>query len=554
MRGIQSTLAALVFLGAGTGVRAQGFGEPEKFELRGRVIDVVTGEPVGGALVELFANGKKVQFTSLDGSFAFEELMRGNYTVIARKPGYFNERDLGVERADLNGPVMVPGNGETVLKLTPEGVIYGRVADEEGKPIEGIQVGAERWTVQNGTRRLLNGGQWMALTDDEGNFRIANLTPGDYLLKFMDRRDTSLVINRNAEPARVRRGNRGQEQEKDGSYGTQYYPGGVSAAMASPIALRAGATVPIQERLEPVRLHEISGVVRGVPAGEAFQISLLGAQEDSGDHGRTEIFPKTGEFRVSGVPPGKYLLRAAAQQSDTANVGLRGRRLRELIGQMTVDVNSDIAGVVLLLGGGTSVAVRLQDEGGGGHRVQLTLQSKDFPELGQNLNLPLPATDLGSPRGFEGLAAGTYTVDTWTAGWGYVASLRCGGVDLLKEDLVVGAGVSVQPIEVRLSGDGAELNVNAVEKGKPVAGRVVVYSEEYPKRSAVLMTWPGSVTPLSNLAPGTYKLIATRGVRELEYRNPAAMAKYLSRATTVTLAPEAKLNVQVEVQDEEPEP
>ena len=132
---------------------------------------------------------------------------------------------------------------------------------------------------------------------------------------------------------------------------------------------------------------------------------------------------------------------------------------------------------------------------------------------------------------------------------GYIASVRCAGVDLLKEDLKVGAGTSVAAVELTVKNDGAELMVSAMENGKPVWGRVVLYSEEYPKRSMVVTASPANVAGVPNLAPGAYRLIATRGIQELEFRNPAVMAKYLSRSQTVTLSPEARVNVQVEVQD-----
>ena len=61
---------------------------------------------------------------------------------------------------------------------------------------------------------------------------------------------------------------------------------------------------------------------------------------------------------------------------------------------------------------------------------------------------------------------------------------------------------------------------------------------------------PASMSAVPNLAPGTYKLVATRGIHEPEFRDPAAMAKYLAHAQTVTLSPDANVNVQVEVQEE----
>jgi hypothetical protein len=281
------------------------------------------------------------------------------------------------------------------------------------------------------------------------------------------------------------------------------------------------------------------------------------ASAQKGDHGAIQVFPKTGEFQISNLPAGRYLLTVGAQDPAAEKVGRRGGQA--LIGQTVIDVNADVAGLLVVLGSGTRIGIRVQQEESGlgergAHQARVVLQSEDFPQYRQEVVVPPAPTDVQSPRGFENVAAGTYSVEAWPQGWGYVASLRCAGMDLLKEDLKVGVGTSVPAIDVTLRNDGAELNVGAAANGKPVAGRVIVYSEEYPKRSTAVMTWPTFTAPLLNFPPGTYKLVATRGTRELEYRNPAVMARYLAHATSVTLAPEAKVNLQVEVQDEEPEP
>ena len=66
----------------------------ESLELRGRVINRVTGEAIGGALVQVFAPGQKVQFTAADGTFDFSDLPPGSYLPSVRKPGFFNDLEL----------------------------------------------------------------------------------------------------------------------------------------------------------------------------------------------------------------------------------------------------------------------------------------------------------------------------------------------------------------------------------------------------------------------------------------------------------------------------
>ncbi|HTP70330.1 MAG TPA: carboxypeptidase-like regulatory domain-containing protein [Dongiaceae bacterium] len=548
-------MVCTALLGAGRGVRAQQFGEDEKFTLRGHVVSAVTAEPVSGALVVLIAGGRQAQFSAADGTFEFSGLLRGRYMVEAKKPGYFSDRELGLVRGGMEASYEVPAEEDATVKLTPEGVIYGRVEDEKGRALEGIQVQAERWIVSNGTRQLLGQGQWVGPADDEGNFRIAELPPGEYFLKFSEQGGVSSGFRseRALERARTARNRLSPGQQ---GFGTQYYPGVADAATANTIHVRPGAPVQIQQKLERLRLYEVSGVVRGAPTESGFNVMLMAGGGGGGGgemRGRAQVFPSTGEFRIEGVPAGRYLLQVSAQEA----VADRGTtRETQLVAQTTVQVNGDISGLGMVLGHGSTLAVQVRDERAktneGPAQVQVTLQSPEFPNIAQQFVAP-PPTARG-PRGFENVASGTYSVEAFTFGQGYVASLRCAGTDLLKEELKVESGTSLAPIEVRVRSDGAELTASAVRNGKPVVGRVVIYSEEYPKRSMSRETFPNSTTWLGMFAPGTYKLIATPGLAELEYKNPAGMAKYLANATSVTLAPDTQMNLQVEVQDVEPEP
>jgi len=103
-----------------------------------------------------------------------------------------------------------------------------------------------------------------------------------------------------------------------------------------------------------------------------------------------------------------------------------------------------------------------------------------------------------------------------------------------------------------LRDDGAQLTVNVKEKGQAAIAGILLFSSDYPRRSQFL----GSATSLStsNVAPGTYYVIAIRGAESLEFRNPAVMARYLAHATEVTLGPRAKVTVVAEVQPEEQQP
>ena len=66
----------------------------EKYEVRGRVVNAVTGGAVANALVQAVGVQAEAQFSVADGTFVFAEMPRGTYQFEASKPGYFSQRGL----------------------------------------------------------------------------------------------------------------------------------------------------------------------------------------------------------------------------------------------------------------------------------------------------------------------------------------------------------------------------------------------------------------------------------------------------------------------------
>ena len=514
----------------------------EKYELRGKVVNLTTGAPVANALVRLGGSGDQVHFSAADGAFVFTELSRGNYQLTAAKPGYFNAAELGQAYSGPPESQSVPADTDAVLKLTPEGIIYGTVENESGQPIEELSVRVQTWQISNGVKQL--GVVGTATTDDEGQFRVAELRPGNYFVNFFSGGRGGFRVFSGGLPKKV--------QDEQG-YGSQYYPGVPDVASATLVRIRAGSQGQITQKLKQQKLYDISGVVHGASPEAGFHISL---SDDDGERVQETVHEdqKTGEFQIAGVPEGTYLLTAIAQ--DLAN--LPGEPKRPLMATLPVHVNTDLTGLVLMLGRGANVDVSIEDEiplhGEEIHQVTVSLASKGFHGmwLSHGLMLPPPPGAAQVPRRFEGIAPGIYEVEAAPNGRGYVASLRCGDVDLMRDDLTVTAGATVPPIEVTLRDDGASISVQTTDNGQPASANVLLYSEEYPKKSIVLGPNQGNAQ-MDNIRPGVYKVVALKGLREAEFRDAEFMQKYLVQAKEVNLRPGDKVTVQVEVQAREEE-
>jgi len=209
----------------------------DRFDLRGKVINGATGEPVGGALVQL--PGQESQFSQSDGSFVFTNLPRGQLAVTSRKPGFFNDYQLGRWGPAVFAQIAVPTETDVITKLAPAGIIFGQVKNESGDPMDGVTVRAHRWQVQDGRRQLQSAGD--ATTDDKGNFRIAELLPGSYSLAF-------LPANRGGRVLTTLK----RKTEAEQGYGLQFYPGTSDVASADALEIRTGAQLHINH--SPTRI------------------------------------------------------------------------------------------------------------------------------------------------------------------------------------------------------------------------------------------------------------------------------------------------------------
>jgi hypothetical protein len=532
MRPSLSTLVILAILLSSSFARSSAAHQDstERFALRGKVINAATGEPVSGALVQLPMQAS--QFSDSDGAFTFTDLPRGTLVIEIRKPGFFNERELGQWNPSLHS---IPSGENLVLKLTPEGIIFGQVKSEDGRPMEAIGVAAQCWQVINGRRQLEAIRQVM--TDDQGNFRISELVPGKYYLSFAP---APRGFTMSSELKR-------KKPNADG-YGPQFYPAGSDAASANVLEVWAGAQIHIAQTLTRQRLFEVSGYVRGMGPGDAVSVAV---STSSGQTPQREVRldPKTGEFQIPGIPAGTYMLSASG--SRPAGGEASAERV-ELNAMLPIRVGADVSGVVLALGNGISIPVQLHDEisnanPGELHQVYVRMADKDFQQNGPAIFIPPAPGGPRSPSRLENISPGTYTVEAATQGPGYVASLRCGSVDLLREDLTIAPGAAPEPIEVTLRNDGAQLNVTMGLNGP--ANGVAIYSPDYPRRSILMPAGYGSASfSVPNLPPGTYQLIALKNTLNIEFRNPAAMEKYLSHATTITLQPGDNTSVRIEAQ------
>jgi Carboxypeptidase regulatory-like domain len=271
----------------------------DKYTLRGTVINSVTGEAIRGALVQIYFNGQSSMLTGPDGKFQFEGLPLGQSTIMVRKPGFFSEDEFEPNARGQHLATTGPNSSPVVLKLVPEGVIYGRISEEDGEPIEGLPVELLVQHLQNGKKIWDRRPQ--AVTDEDGNFRIAELQPGDYFLSAGPSRNPVTL------PANL---------SQPGAQGIPliYYPGGSEIAAAAPILITPGKKVEINLALSLQPFYRVSGSINGYVPNQPMNLQLRNSAGLPLPY-NWRFDSASGSFRINGVPAGAYALHADAPDS-----------------------------------------------------------------------------------------------------------------------------------------------------------------------------------------------------------------------------------------------
>jgi hypothetical protein len=242
--------------------------------------------------------------TGADGMFVFDDIEPGQYTLNAERTGYV-PGSFG-QTGPMRGwtPLTVePGRrlGDVELVLMPHAVIRGRVLDEDGEPIESVQVMLLQETQIGSEKGLAPRPGRQEMTNDEGEFRISGVAPGEYFLQAVVGRERGM-------PGRVIR--LGGET----AYPDLYYPDVWDPNEAQTIDVAMGARLSgFELHMRPARGYRVRGRVEW-PAGAALERCHIHLHPKRGGGwgyiGGGMMFAAE-TFDYSAVLPGPYVLSAS---------------------------------------------------------------------------------------------------------------------------------------------------------------------------------------------------------------------------------------------------
>jgi hypothetical protein len=454
-----------------------------KARLEGRVVSSKTGVPLGKARVTLESGIVKRYHAASgkDGTFLFEDVDPGDYSISVERVGYLESdgRELSVEAGERMKDVE--------LKLAPQGVISGRVVDEDGDPVPHAQVTCYRWLGVGAKKHVVD--STTKEVDEEANFTFTALKPGHYYVLALDFYDRS----------RERQSGKGAEE----ALATTYYPNAGLVTGATPLNLTTGTELRnLEIRMRKVRVFRIRGRIANTGAGQPWEVYLK-RKDSTVFSGAGQSKVHDGDFEFAAVEPGSYFVETSPNlvswdnrtgEIHTSTAMLFARCAVEVAGQNIDDLALTLMPAVVVTGkvhmDGLKPSKKLRVSLSSSTYMRRAPEAEPAEDGSFSIG-PLPPVEF--KISVAGLPEGAY-----------VKSIRYGGQEIAGAlDLSsLGAGA----LEIALAPNAATIaGIVRDEKGEPFPhGTVIAWTndEAYQVASAAS---DGSFE-IKNLAPGDFHI------------------------------------------------
>jgi Carboxypeptidase regulatory-like domain len=471
--------------------------------------------------------------TGPDGEFSFDGVPQGRTQVSAQKPGYFAGHGGVPQRPTVF--IAGPDTGKLSIKLWPEAIISGRVVGKDGEPLENVNIRVEKSGNSPAPMYLR---QNSVMTDEDGNFRIAELPPGEYLVALL----AGNVSRRMLESRSV--------QGTEAYPAIVYYPAGSEESSAEPVKLSAGQHVELNFSVHPRPAYRVAGVVSKSADWKQINPPIFVDRHGQPLLSVNGYDPQTGAFVFRSVPAGVYTMRLTGVDQSDAQLNVQHR----------IQVNKDVTGLNVYLPAPLEIPVNVRKEFfnttstgscsyGARDGTLHTSDCSDMPLVQLELtpvdsfNAPVHSNwypPAGTPLIVRGLQPGKYRVHAAPGMGGYssyVSSLRCGFTDLLHEELTVPETGQLPPIEVVLRDDLSTLQLR-LNAEKTSYGYIAITPDEHPPSEPVIrMNVMADQTTSASLAPGNYKIFAFADTEDVDSNDPDELSRFAQKAVSVTLLP-----------------
>ena len=377
--------------------------------------------------------------------------------------------------------------------------ITGRVVDRFGEPVQGARISLRTFPTAGGASRRVYGA-WGGQTNDIGEFRLAPVAAGRYLL----------IAEADVQPFR-------HPGARPPVSGFVAYPQAPAIDQAQPLIVERGQDVQsIELQLFPTSVSKVTGVILG-PDGAPVQNAMLSvgffAMGDSHSYGGTGSDARDGRFELM-LAPGTYTLRARASAGDRRLSN--GLTLASAETRITVS-GEPIEGLTLRLGPPRTIAGRIRFVSAlappttppATARVFASRMDGDCEGSEGTIN-----PDLTFTLQVSGLVCG---LTATASGRWFVQSITQGTDDAMFDGVRLGDRAAVNDVVVTFADNPTRVSaVVADAKGGPADEfMVVVFPADKSRRPRSRETWHHGV--VREVGPGRDDTVSLNGLLPGEY-------------------------------------
>jgi protocatechuate 3,4-dioxygenase beta subunit len=524
----------------------------DKCGLQGKVVSATTGEAVKKATILLRRTDLNpttgvmpMTYTTTSdpgGKFAMKDIDPGKYRLSVMRTGFVTA-EYGSRGAMRSGTTLSlePGKQLTDVnfKLTPHGVITGRVLDDDGEPVAMVQIQVLSYRYNQGRKQLLPIGS--ASTNDLGEYRVFGISPGKCFLSATYRPSGFFEATLD----------RSSAAQPDEDYVPTYYPGSTDPAAAATVEVLPGAQLQgLDIRLSKTKTVRVRGQVKNLSGGGRQNIAVMLMPRDRMgfyyNMNRTMVRDAQGEFELRGVAPGAYSIVATLYDGD-----------KSLSARAPLDVGSShVENVVLLLSPGKELNGRIRVDGQ--TAVSLTdirLNLRPYDSSGVMFG-PMPTGRVKEDGSFtlSNVGPDRYRLFAYNLPDGYyLKSVQFGNEDALEAPLDLTSG-GAGSLDVALGANAGQVEGNVMSpKGESAPGATVVLIPQSPKRrdqSALYKTVTSDQYghfQIKNVDPGEYKAYAWEDVELGAYMDPDFVKPVENRGQALGIHEGSHENIQLDL-------
>ncbi|MFN7935528.1 MAG: carboxypeptidase-like regulatory domain-containing protein [Bryobacteraceae bacterium] len=447
------------------------------------------------------------------GNFAFANITPGKYRLRVIRQGF-----LTLDHPTIYDFSTPQQRKDIDIRLTPHGVIAGRILDADGEPLDRVQLQLLQPRYRNGRKTLAT--IRSAYSNDLGEFRWPGLAPGKYYVFASHIEGVPLPISNTED------------------YVPIYYPNSPDITAAIPIDVAPGAQIRLADMALPrSRTATVKGrVIVEIPGARVTPVVRFFRQPGHDSTGATSqrfqsaSINSAGEFIIRNITPGPYIASAQAEKNGVS-----------FGGGANLTVTSDLDGITVTIPNPVTLSGRIRVENDAPAdltRVRIQIQrqasgSESYPlKPGAVFQLDhvtpahyfIRATNL--PEGFYTKRVLAESTDITTT-----------GIDL-KSGAPPSIDILISPKAGKISGVVVDPESSQPSPGATIA--IVPKDKQLRNLTEHTTADPEGRFRFSNLTPGDYFLYSWKEVESGAWFDPEFLAPLEEKAISVTIAESAQ--------------